>query len=139
MSAPEWTRSVSLTYQRPLTGEWAWFARTDANYLSKIYVGNDNQGWLPPRTNVNLRLGVQSPRYSVEFWVRNLFDNSNPIAAFRDIYWTNDDDIQGKQHPAHFQDASNFDDFPPLRMSISYPSLRTYGLVAKMRFGAAER
>ncbi len=139
MRAPEWTSSVSLTYQRPLTGDWTWFARTDANYLSKIYVGNDNQGWLPPRTNVNLRLGVQSPRYSVEFWVRNLFDNSNPIAAFRDIYWTNDDDIQGKQHPAHFQDASNFDDFPPLRMSISYPSLRTYGLVAKMRFGAAER
>ena len=139
MRQPEWTSSASLTYERPLTGDWTWFARTDANYLSKIYVGNDNQGWLPARTNVNLRLGVQSPRYSVEFWVRNLLDNNNPIAAFRDIYWTNDDDIQGTQNPARFQDASNFDDFPPFRTSISYPSLRTYGLVAKMRFGGAEQ
>ncbi len=139
MRQPEWTASASLRYERNLTGDWTWFARTDANYLGKIYVGNDNEGWLPPRTNVNLRLGVQSPRYSIEFWVRNLFDNSNPIAAFRDIYWTNDDDIQGKQNPARFQQASNFDDFPPFRTSVSYPSLRTYGLVAKMRFGGAER
>jgi outer membrane receptor protein involved in Fe transport len=139
MRQPEWQGSASLSYERPLTGDWTWFARGDANYLSKIYIGNDNQGWLPDRTNVNLRLGVQSPRYSVEFWVRNLFENNNPIAAFRDIYWTNDDDIQGTQNPARFQDASNFDDFPPFRMSVSYPSLRTYGLVAKMRFGGAER
>jgi len=139
MRQPEWTASASLRYERNLTGDWTWFARTDANYLGKIFIGNDNEGWLPPRTNVNLRLGIQSPRYSIEFWVRNLFDNSNPIAAFRDIYWTNDDDIQGKQNPARFQQASNFDDFPPFRTSISYPSLRTYGLVAKMRFGGAER
>jgi outer membrane receptor protein involved in Fe transport len=139
MRQPEWQGSASLTYERPLTGDWTWFARGDANYLGKIYTGNDNQGWLPDRTNVNVRLGVQSPRYSVEFWVRNLLENNNPIAAFRDIYWTNDDDIQGLQNPARFQDASNFDDFPPFRMSVSYPSLRTYGLVAKMRFGGAER
>lgn len=139
MRQPEWTASASLRYERALAGNWTWFARGDANYLGKIYVGNDNQGWLAPRTNVNLRLGVQSPRYSVELWVRNLFENDNPIAAFRDIYWTNDDDIQGVQSPARFQQASNFDDFPPLRMSVSYPSLRTYGLVAKMRFGGAER
>jgi outer membrane receptor protein involved in Fe transport len=101
MRQPEWQGSASLTYERPLTGDWTWFARGDANYLGKIYTGNDNQGWLPDRTNVNVRLGVQSPRYSVEFWVRNLLENNNPIAAFRDIYWTNDDDIQGLQNPAN--------------------------------------
>ncbi len=102
MRQPEWQGSASLTYERPLTGDWTWFARGDANYLGKIYIGNDNQGWLPDRTNVNVRLGVQSPRYSVEFWVRNLFENNNPIAAFRDIYWTNDDDIQGTAEPGTF-------------------------------------
>lgn len=139
MRQPEWTASASLTYERPLSGDWAWFARTDANYLGKIYVGNDNQAWLPARTNVNLRLGLKSPRYSVEFWVKNLFENNNPIAAFRDIYWTNDDDIQGLQNPPTIREASNFDDFPPLRMTITYPSLRTYSLVGKVRFGGAEK
>ncbi len=144
MRTPEWTASGSLSYEHPLSintlgGDWSWFARADANYLGKIYVGNDNEGWLPARTNANLRLGIRSPRYSLEFWVRNLFENDSPIAAFRDIYWTNDDDIQGLQNPANVRAASNFDDFPPLRMSVSYPSLRTYGLVAKMRFGGAEQ
>jgi len=138
MRQPEWTASASLTYQHELAGDWDWSARIDGNYLDKIYVGNDNQTWLPSRTNVNFRLGFDSPRYSVEFWVRNLLDNNNPIAAFRDIYWTNDADIQGQETLTDVREASNFDDFPPLRMSITYPSLRTYGVVGKIRFGGAE-
>ena len=139
MRQPEVTASASLTYRRQFYGDWDWFTRADANYLDRIYVGNDNQSYLPSRTNVNLRLGVESARYSLEFWVRNLFDNDNPIAAFRDIYWTNDSDIQGLENPPTIREASSFDDFPPLRMSVTYPSLRTYGLVAKVRFGGAER
>jgi iron complex outermembrane receptor protein len=137
MRQPEWTASASLSYRRPFVDDWEWFTRADANYLGKIYVGNDNQSWLPSRTNVNLRLGVESARYTLEFWVRNLFDNDDPIAAFRDIYWTNDSDIQGLENPATIQQGSNFDDFPPLRMSVSYPSLRTWGLVGRVRFGGA--
>lgn len=133
MRQPEWTGSASLSYEHPLRGEWDWYARSDASYTGKIYVGNDNEAWIPPHTYVNLRLGVQSSRYTVEFWVRNLFDNDSPIAAFRDIYWTNTSDIAASQTPTH----SNFDDFPPLRYSISYPKLRTFGLIARMRFGAA--
>jgi len=139
MRVPEWTASATLEYERPLMGDWDWYARTDANYLSKIYVGNDNQTYLPARTNVDLRLGLKSSRYSLEFWVKNLFENNNPIAAFRDIYWTNDSDIQGVENQPIVAFASNFDDFPPLRMSITYPSLRTYGLVGKVRFGGAEQ
>ena len=139
MRQPEWTGSASLTYEHELAGDWNWSARVDGNYLDKIYVGNDNQNWLPSRTNVNFRLGFESPRYSLEFWVRNLLENNNPIAAFRDIYWTNDSDIQGQENVTDVREASNFDDFPPLRLSITYPSLRTYGVVGKVRFGGAEK
>lgn len=43
---------------------------------------------------------------------------NHAIAAFRDIYWTNDSDIQGQENPADVRVASNFDDFPPLLMGI---------------------
>ncbi len=138
MRQPEWTASASLTYDHSLAGEWNWSARADANYVGKIFLGNDNLGWMPAYYNVNFRMGVSSPRYSVDFWVRNLLENNNPTAAFRDIYWSNNSNLTGMESgdPAQF---SNFDDFPPLRLSVSYPSLRTYGLEAKMRFGGAER
>ena len=86
----------------------------------------------------------------MELWVRNLLNDDNPIAAFRDIYWTNNDDIQkqnivkrdpltGQRDTPTGYANSNFDDFPPWRLSVSYPNLRTYGLVAKVRFGGAEK
>ena len=138
MRQPEWTASASLSYDHALTGDWNWTARADANYVGKIFVGNDNQGWMPPHYNVNFRMGVNSPRYTVEFWVRNLFENDNPTAAFRDIYWSNNSNMHGTE-TGPGATASNFDDFPPLRLSVSYPSLRTYGLEARMRFGGAEK
>lgn len=137
MRQPEWTASASLTYRRELGGDWDWFVRGDANYLGKIYASNDNQSWLPARSNVNLRLGVDSPAWSVEFWVRNLLENRSPTAAYRDIFWANDSDLQGRESPATIREMSTFDDFPPFRLAVSYPSLREYGLVAKYRFGGA--
>lgn len=140
MRQPEWTSSASLTYKRQLEGDWEFFTRADANYLGKIYVGNDNQSWLPSRTNVNLRLGFTSAKYDVEFWVRNLFEDNNPIAAFRDIYWTNTDDLQAQEDLSTntIRQVSNFEDFPPFRMSVTYPSLRTFGVVGKVRFGGEQ-
>ena len=136
---PEWTSSASLSYEHQLRGDWDWFTGADANYLGKIFVGNDNESWLPARTNVNFRLGAKSARYSVQFWVRNLFNDKHPIAAFRDIYWTNTADIQGKTNPATIREASTFDDFPPLRLSVTYPTLRTLGIIGTVRFGGAEK
>jgi iron complex outermembrane receptor protein len=132
MRQPEWTASASLNYRRPVMGDWDVFWHAQASYQSKLYLGNDNQAWVPSHTYVNLRFGVESPRYTVEFWVNNLFDNDDPVAAFRDIYWTNDDDILGREAVPR----SNFDDFPPLRYTVTYPKLRTFGVVGKMRFGA---
>ncbi len=139
MRQPEWTASASLTYEREVAGDWSWSTRADANYLGKIFVGNENQAWLPSRTNVNLRTGFTSPskKVTVELWVRNLFENNSPIAAFRDIYFTNDSDISGQENPTDVRAASNFDDFPPFRLSVTYPSLRTFGILGKVRFGGA--
>lgn len=133
---PEWMASLSVSYTRPLPwNDWEWFARGDGNYESGVYIGNDNQSWLPSHGYVNLRLGARSSRYTVDFWVRNLFDNDSAIAAFRDIYWTNTDNV----FPPYVDQGPRpgFNQFPPLRYTVTYPRLRTYGVNFEVRFGGA--
>ena len=137
---PEWLLSGSLDYKHPLPwGSWEWYAGVNANYQSGVYVGNDNQGYLPEHTYVNPRLGVKSDVYTIEFWARNLFNDTGAIAAFRDIYWSNSTD----QYSAVPVGATipgarpGFDDFVPLRYTVTYPNERTFGVTARMSFGAA--
>jgi len=129
----EWTASASLNYVRSLWGSWEGFGRIDWSFTDRIYLGNDNLGWLPSRNVVNARFGLESGRYSMAFWVRNLLDDDEPIAAFEDIFFANANDQR-----APFEDLGarpSFDNFPPLRLTVTYPSLRTYGLTATVRFG----
>ena len=134
---PEWTGSASFSYARQIGGTWEGFARFDANYQDKIFIGNDNQSWLPARTVANLRFGADSGRFAITLWVRNLFENDEPIAAFRDIFWSNSDSISPP-----YQDLGprpSFDKFVPIRYTVTYPTLRTYGVNVTARFGAAAR
>jgi outer membrane receptor protein involved in Fe transport len=130
---PEWMASASLRYQRPLAGEWDWYTRGDISYQSDIYPGNDNQNWLPAHTYVNAKLGVSSDRYTVELWARNLFEDDNAIAAYRDIYLANTSNL----YPPYVDQGPrpNFDDFVPFRYSVTYPRERTFGISATLRFG----
>lgn len=134
---PEYKGSASLSYKRPLIGEWDWMARLDATYQSGVYIGNDNESWLPAHAYVNAKLTLKSPKYSANFWVRNLLDNGNAIAAFRDIYWANTNNL----YPPYTNQGPrpNFSSFVPLRMSVSYPMERTIGVNLEARFGAAVR
>ncbi len=130
---PEWMGSASLSYDRPLTGEWNWYTRGDFSYQSDVYTGNDNQNWLPAHSYVNAKLGLKSDRYTVELWARNLFDDGHPTAAFRDIYLANTDN----QYAPYVDQGPrpNFDDFVPFRFSVTYPRERTYGISATVHFG----
>jgi hypothetical protein len=71
----------------------------------------------------------------VELWGDNLLENDEPIGAFRDIYWTNTPDIAAQNNPP----TSTLADFPVLRLTVSEPRLRTFGLTARVRFGGAVR
>jgi outer membrane receptor protein involved in Fe transport len=138
---PEWLLSGSLDYKHVLVSDWDWYAGVNANYQSGVYVGNDNQGYLPAHTYVDPRLGVKNGVYTFELWARNVFNDNGAVAAFRDIYWTNSTD----QYSAVPVGATipgarpGFDDFVPLRYTVTYPNERTFGISARMRFGAAVR
>jgi iron complex outermembrane receptor protein len=132
---PEWLLSGSLAYTHQLAGAWDWYVSGDANYQSGIYVGNDNQSWIPSHTYVNTKLGVESGVYAIEAWTRNLFDQGQAVAAYRDIYFANTDNQYAPE--VNQGPRPNFDDFVPWRYTVSYPNERTYGVTFRMRFGAA--
>ena len=134
---PEWQGSASLNYRRAISGDWEGFARFDGTFTDKIFVGNDNQGWLPARAVANLRFGVDNGRFAVTLWARNLFDDGKPTAAFRDIFWSNSDSITPPF--ADLGPRPSFDKFVPLRYTVTYPNLRTYGIIVTARFGNAVR
>ncbi len=136
---PEWTSSVSLDYQRPVWRDWDGFARVDTNYQDKIFLGNDNQSWVPPRFVTNLNFGVESDRVTLNFWVRNLFNDDKPVAAFRDIFWSNTDNIFPPFVDPGPLPNPGFDKFPPLRYTATYPALRTMGVTLQVRFGGLAR
>lgn len=131
---PEWQASYSLSYDAPINDDWDFFAGGDASYQGKVYVGNDNQSYLPAHTYVNLRLGVESARYTIELWGRNVFNNDEPIAAYRDVFFTNTDDYYQQAAP-----SSAADKFFPIRYTVSHPRLATFGITGRVRFGGAEK
>ncbi|MBW7931746.1 MAG: TonB-dependent receptor [Gammaproteobacteria bacterium] len=141
MRQPPWTASLSFDYRKQVFGDWDVLGSVSGNFTDKQFIGNDNMGWVPARAVVNMNVGLESPRYTLKFWVRNLFDDDKPLSGYRDIFWTNDSDIYASVPTGEgsVRGISNFDDFPPMRLTVTYPSLRTWGLTAQVRFGGAEK
>jgi iron complex outermembrane receptor protein len=122
----EWTGSFTVDYRRLVYQDWEFYNRADVLYQSSQWVGSANQAKVPGRTVVNLRLGLDSERYQIEFWVENLFDDDKPIAAFRDVYFNNTQN--------EVPETKGFGDLFPFRLTVRYPNLRTFGLTARVRF-----
>ena len=95
-------------------------------HTGKQYLGSPNQGEIPAHTYVNLRLGVQSDRFTVELWSRNLFDDDNPVAGFRDVYFANALPGGGA--------GGFFDTLFPFRISLSHPRRRQVGITGRINF-----
>lgn len=139
---PPWQLSGSVRYSRQAWGEWDYYNRLDVTWEDEWYVGNENQAVVPDHTNVNLRLGVKSPRYDVELWVNNLLDQDEPTGAFRQPYFTNtaqifsrSDGVPSLSDPPSSTAQTIF----PWGLIVSHPDLRTYGLTVRARFGGAMR
>jgi hypothetical protein len=122
----EWQGNFTADYRRPVYQDWDWYTRGDVLHQSSQWVGSANQAKIPGRTVVNLRLGLDSERYQVEFWVENLFDDDKPTATFRDVFFANThNDVP---------EVKGFGDLFPFRMTVRYPNRRTFGLTGRVRF-----
>ena len=119
--------NVSGTYRRPFSGDWDWYTRGDVLYQSSQWVGNANQAKVPDHTYVNLRFGLDSEQYQIEFWAQNLFDDDSPISAFRDVSFNNT--INQGATPSKLAG-----DLFPFRMTVRHPKRRTCGVTLRVRF-----
>jgi outer membrane receptor for ferrienterochelin and colicin len=119
--------NFTASYRRPLTNDWDWYGRGDVLYQGSQWVGNANQAKIPDHTYVNLRFGLDSEQYQIEFWAQNLFDDDSPISAFRDVSFNNTIN-QGATS------SKLAGDLFPFRMTVRHPERRTYGVTLRVRF-----
>ena len=125
--------ALSLTYRRPVFGDWEWFTRGDLTYEDSWHPQDDNMANISEHTFLNLSLGFTSDRWTITAWANNLLEEDDPIAAFRDIYFSNTDDVSQSRPLV----GRGLNQIVPFRYSVTHPRLTTYGLTVQVRFGAA--
>ena len=118
--------NLTLNYRRAIRADMDWYLRTDVLYTGKQWVGAANQAEVPAHTYVNLRIGIDAERYTVELWSDNLLDDDKPVAAFRDVWFANALPGGGAE--------GGFNAFFPWRLTVSHPRRRQVGATLRVRF-----
>lgn len=118
--------NLTLNYRRAFRGDMEWYVRTDVLYTGRQWVGSPNQAEIPAHTYVNLKIGIDAERFSVELWSDNLLDDDKPIAGFRDVWFGNALPGGGA--------GGFFDTFFPWRLTVSHPRRRQVGVTARFNF-----
>lgn len=115
---PKHAFNASIDWFSPLGNtDFEVFAGATGLYRSKRYMDESNLNYLPEFTRVNLRLGIENPRYRLMAYVDNLFD---------------DDEITNGQRVV---DLGNPDGFAPGRGYLLHmPLPRVYGLRLSAQF-----
>ena len=118
--------NLTLNYRRAFRGDMEWYVRGDVLYTGKQWVGAVNQAEVPAHTYVNLKIGIDAGSYSVELWSDNLLDDDKPVAAFRDVWFSNALPDGGA--------GGLFDTFFPWRLTVSHPRRRQVGATLRVNF-----
>lgn len=69
-----WTGAIGTQYKRPLTGDLSFFGRAELNLYGKQYWEINNIAVQNPKQYLNVRLGIESARWSAWLWGKNLTD-----------------------------------------------------------------
>lgn len=71
---PEWSGNLTTTYNWEIEDGRSAFIRGDLNYFGKTFTDERNTATMADYMLVNLRGGIETDRYRVELFVKNLFD-----------------------------------------------------------------
>ena len=111
--APQYTATLSVTYEHALFSAYSWYARADYRFESTKYATLLNLLSTGDRNIVNVRAGVRCANLSVEAYVTNLFDDRTPLALDQALDIT----------PGHFSNTA---------VSVNLAQPRIYG--ARLRY-----
>lgn len=125
----KYTANGSIQYNHPIVNDIEWFGRADVSYQSKQSTVQPGGAYLADRTLVNVRTGFETERYSLSFWVDNLFKEKAAIAG---VFTTN---------PAsRYDTAAGALGLGPLVGMQAFGALvtsadpRTWGITGRVRF-----
>jgi len=79
---PEFDGYVAVDFDTELANGWGYFARVDVTHQSKFYVDEANLAFVPDRTLANASTGLTVGRFTVQAWVKNLFDKKYVSNSF---------------------------------------------------------
>ena len=80
---PKWTWAISPQYKDRLTEKWDYYVRVDYTHRGRIYIDATNVAWLNARNLFDLRAGLVNGPFSIDFYVKNLFNNKQLAEAVR--------------------------------------------------------
>lgn len=83
---PDWAGSLSATMTQPDVVTFSgtsmdFYTRADYYYTGRRFLTLVNVGKTPPAHDVNLRMGLDSENFNIEFFVTNVLNESGPTAA----------------------------------------------------------
>lgn len=137
MRTSPWQMAASLGYTAPLADNKSWYLRGDLSYRDKQFADPTNEALTPSQTKLNMSLGLQAKQWTIELWGRNLTNEDGASAAYRDVYFGNalaDGTFFRTPTGTTPAGSTGKSTFFPWRYSVSYPTLREYGLTARYKF-----
>ncbi len=72
--APRTKATAGVDWQAALTDGTDYFIRGDLGYQSRQFVEFTNVGWVPSRLLVNTSVGLETDKWNVQLWAKNLLD-----------------------------------------------------------------
>jgi iron complex outermembrane receptor protein len=77
--------SVDVRFEQPIEDGAKLVVQGTETYRSRRFINSDstNQAWLPAYYQTDGSLGIESDRWSIALFVKNLLDDDTPRAAFR--------------------------------------------------------
>jgi iron complex outermembrane receptor protein len=121
--ASKWQATASAQYLIPITalGAENIVTRADYMYRSSQCAEPSNLACTPNQNRVNLRIGLEGPRYDLSLWVDNVFDERTPSVLIR------------------FSDFNSFFNPPVGRLTRAFQVTpadgRTVGATVRVKFG----
>jgi len=71
---PDWSGNVTSTYNWRVNDKIEAFVRGDLNYFGKTFTDERNLAFTNDYFLVDVRAGIKTENYSLELFVKNLFD-----------------------------------------------------------------